>query len=133
VEFLDERGTIISIGEYDWYELRCHVCGRNISANITFFKGWEGLLYYLIHAHDDLDTTEEEDDFDFVMRKCVLCEVSVREVDDIEKGRLQIQKIKKEDLYAVQLVRNAGIGVVPQLRNYANHMDNDNTNVTELE
>lgn len=116
VEFLDECGVIISTGDELWYELRCHICGRNASANGAFFKGWEGVLRHLVKTHDDLDNTEEEDDIDFVLRKCTLRQVTLTEVEEIEQGRHMVDKIRKEDEYAAQLVRKSGIAAGLQQR-----------------
>ncbi|TID23606.1 hypothetical protein E6O75_ATG03242 [Venturia nashicola] len=109
VEFIDHCGAIIHTGDDQWYELRCHICGRNASANNVFFKGWEGLLRHLVKVHDDLDILEDEDDIDYVLRKCALRQVTLTEIDLIEKDLHKIDKIKKEDKYAAAQVRKSGI------------------------
>lgn len=109
VEYIDHCGVLIHTGNDQWFELRCHVCGRNASANGAFFKGWEGLLRHLVKAHDDLDILEEEDDVDYVLRTCTLRQVTLAEVEEIEKGLFTLDKIKKEDKYAAEQVRKSGI------------------------
>lgn len=109
VEFIEECGIMIHTGDDQWYELRCHVCGRNASANGAFFKGWEGVLRHLVKVHDDLDIFEDEDDIDYVLRKCTLRQVTLTEIEHIEKSLHKIDKIKKEDQYAAEQVRKSGI------------------------
>lgn len=114
IEFLDECGVIITVGDDLWYELRCYVCGRNASKNGRFFQGWEGMSRHLLHAHEDLDTEEGEDDIDFILRKCILRQVTATEANEIEWGRHRIDKVKHDDPYGARMVQNSGIVAIPQ-------------------
>ncbi|QDS69466.1 hypothetical protein FKW77_006235 [Venturia effusa] len=109
VEFIDHCAVLIHTGNDQWYELRCHICGRNASVNGVFFKGWEGVLRHLVKAHDDLDIVEDEDDIDYVLRKCALRQVTLAEIEQIEKGMHKIDKIRKEDQFAAEQVRSSGV------------------------
>lgn len=124
VEFIDHCGVLIHTGNDQWFELRCHICGRNASANGAFFKGWEGLLRHLVKVHDDLDILEDEDDIDYVLRKCALRQVTLTEAEHIEKGLHKINKIKKEDQYAAEQVRKSGIVAVLQQREEEQELSN---------